>query len=79
MCKNGVLAKETEADIAEHVFSKGHHELKTLNVFFLNQHLNIYHNDFTVFFKPVIEILRNKTVVNNNTVRKMLKIAFPSI
>ena len=34
MCQNGVHAKETEADIAEHVFSKGQHELKTLNVFF---------------------------------------------
>ena len=26
--------KKTKADIAEHVFSKGQHELKTLNVFF---------------------------------------------
>ena len=26
------------ADTAEHVFSKGELELKTLNVFFLNQH-----------------------------------------
>ena len=34
MCKNGFRAIETEADIAEHVFSKGQHELKTLNVFF---------------------------------------------
>ena len=35
MCQNGVRAKETEADIAEHVsFFKGQHELKTLNVFF---------------------------------------------
>ena len=34
ICWNGVCAKETEADIAEHVFSKGQHELKTLNVFF---------------------------------------------
>ena len=29
-----VCAKETEADIAEHVFSKGQHDLKTLNAFF---------------------------------------------
>ena len=49
MCQNGVCAKETEADIAEHVFSKGQLELKTLN-----QHL-----------KPVIEILRKRTVVIN--------------
>ena len=34
MCQNGIRAKETEADIAEQVFSKGQHELKTLNVFF---------------------------------------------
>ena len=34
MSQNGVCTKETEADIAEHVFSKGQHELKTLNVFF---------------------------------------------
>ena len=34
MCQNGVHTKETEADIAEHVFSKGELELKTLNVFF---------------------------------------------
>ena len=34
MVQNGVSGKETEADIAEHVFSKGQHELKTLNVFF---------------------------------------------
>ena len=33
MFQNGVRAKETEADIAEHVFSKGELELKTLNVF----------------------------------------------
>ena len=26
--------KKTNADIAEHVFSEGQHELKTLNVFF---------------------------------------------
>ena len=48
-------------DIAEHVFSKGQHELKTLNVFFLNQHLKIYH--FTLFQNPVIEILRKRMVV----------------
>ena len=34
ICQNGVYAKETKADTAEHVFSKGQHELKTLNVFF---------------------------------------------
>ena len=34
MCQNGVRAKETEADIAEHVFSKGQLELKTMNGFF---------------------------------------------
>ena len=28
------LRQKTEADIAEHVFSKGQLELKTLNVFF---------------------------------------------
>ena len=28
------ITKKTKADIAEHVFSKGQHELKTLNVFF---------------------------------------------
>ena len=47
MFQNGVRAKETEADIAEHVFSKGELELKTLNLFFLNQHLKIYY--FTLF------------------------------
>ena len=31
---NGVHAKETEADIAEHAFFTGQLELKTLNVFF---------------------------------------------
>ena len=31
---NGVHTKETEADIAEHFFFKGQHDLKTLNVFF---------------------------------------------
>ena len=31
---HGVRAKETEADIAEHVFSKGELELKKLDVFF---------------------------------------------
>ena len=34
MCQNGVRAKETKADIAEHVSSKGELELKTLNVLF---------------------------------------------
>ena len=34
ICKNGVCAKETKADTAEQVFLKGHHEIKTLNVFF---------------------------------------------
>ena len=61
MCKNGFCAIETEADIAEHGFSKGQHELKTLKCIFLNQHLKIYH--FTLFLKPVIEILRKRTVV----------------
>ena len=28
------VSKKTEADIAEHVFVKGQHELKTVNVFF---------------------------------------------
>ena len=32
--QNCVRGKETEADIAEHVLSKGKLELKTLNVFF---------------------------------------------
>ena len=32
--QNGVRAKESEADIAEHVFSKGELKLETLNVFF---------------------------------------------
>ena len=31
---NGVHAKETKADLAEHAFFKGQRELKTLNVFF---------------------------------------------
>ena len=39
------------------------HLLKTLNVFFLNQHLKIYHS--TLFQKPIIEILRKRTVVIN--------------
>ena len=43
MFLNGVRAKETEADIAEHVFAKGGLELKTLNVLFMNQHLKIYY------------------------------------
>ena len=48
MFQNGLRAKETEADIAEHVFSKEELELKTLNLlFFLNQHLKIYY--FTLF------------------------------
>ena len=34
MCQNGVRTKETEADIAEHFFFKGQHDLKILNVFF---------------------------------------------
>ena len=34
MFQNGVRAKETEADIAELVFSKGELELKTLSVLF---------------------------------------------
>ena len=46
ICQNGVCAKETKADIAEQVFSKGQHELKTLNVFFESA-LKIYH--FTLF------------------------------
>ena len=63
MFQNGVRAKETEADIAEHDFSKGELELKTLNVFFLNRHLKIYY--FTLSLKPEIEILRKRTVVIN--------------
>ena len=44
MCQNDFRAKETEAYVAElSVFFKGQHELKTLNVLFLNQHLKIYH------------------------------------
>ena len=31
MFQNGIRAKETEADIAEQVFFKGLHELKTVN------------------------------------------------
>ena len=34
MFQNGIRATETEAGIAEHVFSIGELELKTLNVFF---------------------------------------------
>ena len=34
MRQNGVRTKETEADIAKHVFLKGQLDLKTLNVFF---------------------------------------------
>ena len=34
MCQSGFRAKEIEADIADHVFLKGQHELKTLNVCF---------------------------------------------
>ena len=34
MFQNGIRTKETEADIAEQVFFKGLHELKTVNVFF---------------------------------------------
>ena len=48
MCQNCVRAEETEADIAEHVFSKGQLELKTLNVFFkISIKIKIYH--FTLF------------------------------
>ena len=32
--QNGICAKETEADIAEHVSLKGQHELQTLNLSF---------------------------------------------
>ena len=32
--KMASVPKKTKADIAEHVFSKGQHELKTLNAFF---------------------------------------------
>ena len=38
------------------------HELKTVNVFFFNQ-FEDYH--FTLFQKPVIEILRKRTLVIN--------------
>ena len=34
MCQNGIRTKETEADIAEQVFLKLQHELKTVHVFF---------------------------------------------
>ena len=34
MCQNGVRTKETELDIAEHIFAKGQHELKTLEYIF---------------------------------------------
>ena len=46
-CAKMASAPKKLPDIAEHVFSKGQLELKTLNVFFLNQHLTIYH--FTLF------------------------------
>ena len=64
MCQNGVHAKETEADIAELVFSKGQHELKTLIVpeFFESAFEDL---SFHSFQKPVIEILRKRTVVIN--------------
>ena len=52
MSQNGVRAEEPEAGIAEHVFSLS-----------VNQHLKIYH--FTLFQKPVIEILRKRMVVIN--------------
>ena len=32
--KSASVPKKTKADIAEHVFSKGQHELETLNEFF---------------------------------------------
>ena len=47
MCQNGVRTKETEEDIADHVFSKEQLDLKALNVFFLNQQSKIY--NFTLF------------------------------
>ena len=34
MCQNGICTKETESDIAEQVFSKEQHELKTLNALY---------------------------------------------
>ena len=63
MCQNGIHAKEIEADIAEQVFFiKDNMNLKQ-RMYFLNQHLKIYH--FTLFQKPVIEILRKRMVVIN--------------
>ena len=62
MCQNGGRAKETEADIAEQVFFKGQHELKTLNVFFESAFEDL---PFHSFLNPVIEILRKRTVVIN--------------
>ena len=34
ICQNGICAKETKADIAEHVFLKGQHELKNIECIF---------------------------------------------
>ena len=63
MCQNGIRAKEIEADIAEQVFFiKDNMNLKQ-RMYFLNQHLKIYL--FTLFQKPVIEILRKRMVVIN--------------
>ena len=46
MCQNGIRAKETEADIAEQVFFKGQHELKTVNVFFKSAFENLSFHSF---------------------------------
>ena len=63
MCQNGIRAKEIEADIAEQVFFiKDNMNLKQW-MYFSNQDLKIYH--FTLFQKPVIEILRKRMVVIN--------------
>ena len=46
MFQNGIRAKETEADIAEQVFFKGQHELKTVNVFFESAFENLSFHSF---------------------------------
>ena len=46
MCQNGIRAKETEADIAEQVFFKGQHKLKTVNVFFESAFENLSFHSF---------------------------------
>ena len=79
--QNDVCAKETEADIAEHVFSKGRHELKTLIVLFestfedLSFHLKASVWDFEEKSGWLFLHVRSK----HCTVWKTMKIAFPSI